>query len=90
MVNLRPVLIIKDLQKETIPYDYWIITCHCTTWKVLTGIVATKMRKHTAQYMSKVQKGIGSKNRGAKRWLTEQLLETVKTGPGYALPGLSI
>ena len=54
------------------------------------GIVAAKMRKHMAQNMSKVQTAIGCNNRRAKRWLLEQLLETVETGAGYALLGLTI
>ncbi|XP_078020835.1 uncharacterized protein LOC144459905 [Epinephelus lanceolatus] len=48
---------------------YWPVTCLCTTWKLLSGIIAAKMNRHMAQKMSKVQKGIGSNTRGAEHQL---------------------
>ncbi len=65
----RTVLILKDPQKGPIPSNYRPITCLCTTWKALSGIIAAKMSKHVAQYMSGAQKGIGSNTRGAKHQL---------------------
>ena len=46
------------------------ITCHSTTWKVLSGILADKIRVHMDGYMNKAQKGIG----GGSRGLNHQLL----------------
>ncbi len=59
----------KDPQKGTIPSNYRPITCLSTTWKLLSGIIAAKMSRHVAQYMSRAQKGIGSNTRGAKHQL---------------------
>ncbi len=65
----RTILIMKDPQKGTIPSNYRPITCLCTTWKLLSGIIAAKMSRHMAQYMHRAQKGIGSNTRGAKHQL---------------------
>ncbi|TKS65715.1 R2DM Retrovirus-related Pol polyprotein from type II retrotransposable element [Collichthys lucidus] len=65
----RAVLIMKDPEKEPIQSNYRPITCLCTTWKALSGIIAAKMSKHVAQYMSKAPKGIGSNTRGVKHQL---------------------
>jgi len=45
------------------------ITCLCTTWKLLSGIIAEKINTHMAPYMSKAQKGVGKNTRGAKHQL---------------------
>ena len=37
-----------DPQKGTIPSNYWPMTCLCTTWKLLLGIIAAKMNRHMA------------------------------------------
>uniref|UniRef100_A0A7N8XHF5 Reverse transcriptase domain-containing protein n=1 Tax=Mastacembelus armatus TaxID=205130 RepID=A0A7N8XHF5_9TELE len=65
----RTVLILKDPQKGAVPSNYRPITCLCTTWKLLSGIIAAKMSRHMAQYMSGAQKGIGKDTRGAKHQL---------------------
>ncbi|TWW59399.1 hypothetical protein D4764_06G0009290 [Takifugu flavidus] len=39
------VLIMKDPQKSTIPSHYQPITCLSTTWKLLLGIIAAKLRQ---------------------------------------------
>ncbi|XP_076583782.1 retrovirus-related Pol polyprotein from type-1 retrotransposable element R2 [Chaetodon auriga] len=54
----------KDPQKGLIPSNYRPIT-----WKLLSGIIAAKMSRHTDQYMSREQKGIGNNTREAKHQL---------------------
>ncbi|CAK6977002.1 ras-related protein Rab-7L1-like [Scomber scombrus] len=73
------VLIMKDPQKGTIPSNYQPITFLCTTWKLLSGIIAAKMNRHMAQYMSWAQKGISSNTKGAKHKL---LVDRAETGAG--------
>ncbi|CAK6965215.1 hypothetical protein D4764_06G0014290 [Scomber scombrus] len=68
-LSRRTVLMMKDPQKGRIPSNYRPITCLCTTWKFLSGIIVAKMNRHMAQYMSWAQKGIGSNTRGAKHQL---------------------
>ena len=59
----------KDPQKEIIPPNYKPIICLCTTLNLLSSIIAAKLSRHLAQYMSRVQKGVGSDLRGAKHQL---------------------
>ena len=65
----QTVLILKDPQKGTVPSNYQPITCLCTTWKLLSGIIVAKMSRHMAPYMSEAQKGIRRDTRGAKHQL---------------------
>lgn len=65
----RTVLILKDLQKRAIPSNYRPITCLSTTWKLLPGIIATKMNRHMGQYTSGAQNGISKDTRVAKHQL---------------------
>ena len=58
----QTVLIMKDLQRETIPSSYQTITCLSTTWKLLSSIIAAKVSRHMDQYLSRSRKGISSKN----------------------------
>lgn len=50
-----------DPKKGTILSDYQPITCHCTTWKLLLGIIVAKM--------SRAQKGVDSDTKGANHQL---------------------
>ena len=63
------VLIMKDQHRRTILFNYWQITCLCTTWKLLLSIIAARLSRHVAQYMSRAQKGVGSDTRGDKHQL---------------------
>ena len=60
----QTILIIQDPQNGVVPSNYQQITCLCTTWKLLSGIVADKMSRHMAQYMSGAQRGLGSNTWG--------------------------
>ena len=51
------VLIMKNPQRGRISSNYWPITCLSTTWKLLSGIIVAKVRKHMGLYMSRAQKG---------------------------------
>ena len=57
------------LQKGTIPFNYQLITCHFTTWKLLSGSIAARMSVYVAQCMSMAQKGVLSYTRGARHLL---------------------
>lgn len=59
-------LILKDPQKGIAPSNNTPLPCFCTTWKLLSGIIAAKMSRRTDQYMSMPQKGIKSKTRSAR------------------------
>uniref|UniRef100_A0A3B3HMT5 Carbohydrate sulfotransferase n=1 Tax=Oryzias latipes TaxID=8090 RepID=A0A3B3HMT5_ORYLA len=65
----RTILIQKDPSKGAVPSNYRPITCFSTTWKLMPGIIATKINRHMDQYMSNTQKGIGRDSRGAKHQL---------------------
>lgn len=43
------VLVMKEPQKVTVPFDYQPITCFCTTLKLLSGIIAAKMSRQVAK-----------------------------------------
>uniref|UniRef100_A0A3B3HW39 Reverse transcriptase domain-containing protein n=1 Tax=Oryzias latipes TaxID=8090 RepID=A0A3B3HW39_ORYLA len=65
----RTILIQKDPSKGAVPSNYRPITCLSTTWKLMSGIIATKINRHMDQFMSDTQKGIGRDSRGAKHQL---------------------
>ncbi len=69
LTQWQTVLIMKDPQRGAIPYNYRPITCLCTTWKLLSGIVMAKMNRHMVHYMSRAQKGTGNNISGAKHQL---------------------
>ena len=48
------------------PSNCQLRTCLSTTWKLLSGIIAAKVRRHMDQYISRAQKRIGSNTREAK------------------------
>ena len=56
------------LPEFAVPSSYWLITRLCTTWKLLSGIIA-KMSRHMAQHMGGAHKGIGRNTSGAKHQL---------------------
>ena len=71
----RTVLVMKDPQQGPIPSNYRPITCVSTTWKLLSGILADKIRVYMNAYMHKAQRGIGGKSKGPKHQLLFDQLE---------------
>lgn len=61
------LMIMKDSHKGTTWPNYGpIITCLPQHWKVLSGIIDTRIQDHMDQYMSIAQKGIENNTRGSK------------------------
>ena len=65
----RTVLVIKDPQQGKIPSNCRPIICLSTTWKLLSGVLADKVKVHMDEYMHKAQRGIGGRSRGSKHQL---------------------
>ena len=65
----RTVFVIKDPQQSKIPSNYGPIICLSTTWKLLSGVLADKVKVHMNEYMHKAQRGIGGRSRGSKHQL---------------------
>lgn len=59
----------KHPQKAPVQYNHRPTTCLGTTWKQLSDIIAAKMNRHIAQYMSGAQNGTGRNIRGVKQQL---------------------
>lgn len=55
--------------KGTTSANYQPITFLPKTWKVLSGIIATKLKEHIGQYMSTAQKDVGNNTRSSKHQL---------------------
>ena len=74
----------KYTKKGKSPSNHWPITCLCMTWKCLSGIIATKVSRHVAVYMSRDQKGVSSNPSGAKHqvrmWGVKASVVTVMIG----------
>ena len=65
----KTVLVMEDPQQGPIPSNYRPITRLSTTWKLLSGILADKIRVHMDGYMHKAQRGIGGESKGSKHQL---------------------
>ena len=63
------VLIMKDPKKGMIPSNYRPMTCLCTTWKLLSGIIVAWMGRDVTQYTGRAQKGVDGDTRGTKHQL---------------------
>lgn len=62
-------VLMKDPQRGIVPSNY--ITCHSTTWKLLSGIIVAKLSRHMIEYMSRAQKEIGSEHKRNKESATD-------------------
>ena len=65
----RTILLMKDPQQGAIPKNYRPITCLCTMWKLMSGILADKLLTHMGEHLHEAQKGIGNDSRGSKHQL---------------------
>ena len=76
----QTVLILKNPQKEAIPSNYQPITCLCTTWKLLSSIIVSRIAGHMVQYMSGAQKEIrrNTREQNIQHWLTEESPKTAR------------